>query len=86
MTRLLRSVEIPHGALWIHTIYNRPRDYPDCIVVRVHVAVGGGASFPTTIVSFYDHVDDARAALMRKGLTPISRWAHDDPNILETWL
>lgn len=68
--------------MWV--VYNRPRDYPDRIVVRRWV-VGPGMMAPTPDVTLYDSVEAARAA-MPPDRVRLSRFFEDDPRIAEVWL
>jgi hypothetical protein len=73
--------------LWIYTIYDRPRDYPDRVVVRPWVVVPGSLeAVPLKICRTYETVEQAREACRRFGLYKLDRQPGDDPCIVETWL
>lgn len=69
------------------TIFDHPSDYPQHFVVR-RFAIGKGEVTPTADVFLADSLDAARAGLLcrHRGLTCFSRWAEDDPVIVEMWL
>jgi hypothetical protein len=75
---------LKRGALAIWTIYNRPKDYPDGFIARLHEAAKGKTG-PTdkTIVG---GLDELRHVFYRAGLSRIHRSPGDEPPIVECWL
>jgi hypothetical protein len=66
--------------LVIYTVYDRPTDFPDKWVVRKFLA-GEKTNEHWT----YDHLNAARAPMVRMGLTRFPAHPTDDPVIYETW-
>jgi len=66
--------------IWV--VYDRPRDFPTSLVVRIwygEVADPGGALYPS--------LPHARAAILNAGgSVKLARHPEDDPCIAETWL
>lgn len=71
-----------HESLPMWVIYDRPRDYPDHVVVRKWLVREQAEPTPCTL---HDSIEAARAALP-PGLVCLPRDPHDDPFIVETWL
>lgn len=72
------------STLHIWTIYDRPLDFPDRVVVR-RFEVTGGQTRATPGVSVHETLDQARASLS-PGLFCFPRQAGDEPQIVECWL
>ena len=72
-----------NGTLPMHVIYNRPRDYPDKVVVRVR-HVGPGFELVSADCTLHATVEEARASLP-PGLVCVPRHETDDPVIVEIW-
>lgn len=70
--------------LKVWTVYERPTDYPNGFVARLHLA-GAHASGPTTAAFFGPTLDSVRAQLP-PGLVRLDRHACDKPQIVEVWL
>jgi hypothetical protein len=68
--------------LW--TVYDRPRDFPrHCAVRKVLVEEDGLAPADWHL---FQSLDEARAALSRRGLIAVPRDLQDDPALVETWV
>ncbi|TMA26143.1 MAG: hypothetical protein E6J78_15110 [Deltaproteobacteria bacterium] len=68
--------------LW--TVYDRPRDFPQhCAVRKVLVEEDG---LEPADWHLFRSLQEARAALARRGLIPVPRGVRDDPALVETWL
>jgi len=68
----------------IWTVYERPTDYPEGFVVRLHV-VCDGQSNPTDTVFFGSTIESVREHIP-KGLYRMDRCPLDEPQIVEVWL
>jgi hypothetical protein len=68
--------------VWV--IYDRPPDFPNHVVVRAS-AVADGKVHSASKFTLYDTVDDARAALRRRGLTCVLGTSERNPYIVEAW-
>lgn len=74
------SDNIDHAfTLW--TIYDHPRDFPDCFVARKY-HIGG----PTSHVIMRQSLEELRTMLCQMGFVRIPRDDNDDPVIVETWI
>jgi hypothetical protein len=71
-------------SLWV--VYDRPRDFPDHVVVRQQFAMRSGAVAVAPFCTLYRSIDEARADLEPKGLCCLMRHPDDDPTIVETWI
>jgi hypothetical protein len=69
--------------LW--TIYDRPSDYPSNFVARLSL-VGAGGAQPTGRLLVSTDLDALRRQMMTWGLHCITRFAEDEPHIVEVWL
>ena len=67
-----------------YTIYEKPRDYPHCWVVREFRITRDGPVPSDTVVIAPD-LDKARSVIP-PGLVCLARSPEDDPTIVETWL
>jgi hypothetical protein len=67
------------------TIYDHPKDYPDCFVARMHVARREGVE-PSTQILTADTLDALRGIMEMRGLVCLTRDPNDDAKIVETWL
>jgi hypothetical protein len=74
----------PQRNLELYVIYEKPSDYPDGFVVRLHVATAEG-SYPTDSAITCSTSEEARLAIP-DGLVCITRSEGDDKTIVETWL
>ncbi|MHC1766127.1 MAG: hypothetical protein AB9869_17805 [Verrucomicrobiia bacterium] len=70
--------------LW--TIYDHPRDYPNCFVCRKHVITPDGQPRPTDEHIVAPDLESLREQMRSRGLCCISRDPGDDPAIVETWI
>lgn len=70
-------------SLW--TVYDHPKDYPDCFVTRRSTVGPGGVVEITSDMFAADSLEELRALLPR-GLVCIGRNPFDDPVIVEVWL
>ena len=68
--------------LW--SVYDHPADHPDCCAVRKILIEDDGLS-PAEWQRFRT-LQDARAALARRGLIRVPRGEQDEPALVETWL
>lgn len=81
------------NVLVIYTMYDRPRDYPDHIVIRPFVIGGSGEvargepQIQATVI-LVDTVSEARDTMLKfdPGLTFLTRQPGDDPPIVGSWL
>lgn len=71
------------GETCIWTIYDRPLDYPEHIVMR-RWYVSGDKTRPGPC-EIFDTVQEARSRLPL-GLTNLRRRAEDDKTIIESWV
>lgn len=71
-------------ALPMWTIYNRPKDFPDGYIARMH-EVGGDRAGPSPIVLTLE-LHELREVFRDAGLICIARHESDDPKIVETWV
>jgi hypothetical protein len=68
--------------LW--TVYDRPRDFPaHCAVRKVLVEEEG---LEPADWHLFRSLNEARAALARRGLIAVPRDVRDDPALVETWV
>jgi hypothetical protein len=65
----------------IWTVYKQPRDYPNSYVARLW-----HGEKPTDSIVVAPDLESLRELLAEMNLTPIPRWADDDPCIVEVWL
>jgi len=66
----------------IWTIYDHPKDFPDCIVV--HVFYGPKA---TDKINTFPNLEEARRYVLSRGAAHnMLRWPEDDPVIIESWI
>lgn len=68
--------------MWV--LYERPTDYPNGFVGRLHL-VGLNGYGPTDRVVFGETLDSVREQLP-PGLVNIGRASEDEPQIAEAWL
>lgn len=75
-----------HDLLPMWTVYEKPLDFPNGYLARMHV-VGAGfsGSRPTFAHVTGASLDEVRAQLP-PGLCPLSRSPDDHPSIVETWI
>jgi hypothetical protein len=68
----------------LFTVYERPANAPaSCAVRRVLVADDGLSPAEWQL---FRSLQEARAALARRGLIRVPRGEHDEPGLVETWL
>ena len=72
------------GALAIWTVYDRPRDYPDGYIARLHEVIDGKQK--ATDMTLKGELDEIRTALWRAGMMKLSRDPKDEPQIVESWV
>jgi hypothetical protein len=70
--------------LYVWTIYNHPRDFPNSYVARKFSTRGGATPTKDIIVS--PTLSDLRFQLKRMGLTCLPRSPGDEPQIVESWI
>jgi hypothetical protein len=68
----------------IWTIYDRPRDFPDCFVARCFT-IGEGAIERAKYVITAPTLEEIRE-MIPWGLALLPRSPNDDPNIVESWI
>lgn len=78
-----RCAEEGYG-LAMYVIYDRPRDYPDKIVIRKWIAAPG-MEIPTRFITLHDTLEEAREALAPLRLYRDERNPAADPVVLEVW-
>lgn len=71
--------------LSIWTIYDHPKDYPDCFVAREYQIVDGLTTATENFMAC-PTLEVLRGHFIEIGLTCIARSADDDPAIVESWL
>ena len=69
------------GALAIWTIYDRPLDYPDGFIARLHEVPGG-----PTDMTLAGELEEIRKMLWRAGMMKLTRDDKDEPPIVESWV
>jgi hypothetical protein len=74
----MRKVE-PAIPIW--TVYDHPRDFPDCFIARKFML-----DVVTTEIVTAPTLDELRDRLATEGLFLVPRSPEDDPRIVETWL
>lgn len=73
-----------HGlSLW--TVYDRPSDFPNCIVARRHEVTPDGHG-PTGDLEFFTSLENVAERFAAAGFVRLPRQPDDDPVIVETWL
>lgn len=73
--------------LTMFTVYDRPSDFPEHVVVRACWIVPGELDpRVATIACLYDTVEDVQGAMAWSGLYWLPRMVGDDPRILGTWM
>jgi hypothetical protein len=75
-----------NNKLSVFTIYNRPDDYPDDVVVRRWLAGGGMVDLASELPNLYNDVQAARNSLVQLGLVNIGRTPEDAECIVESWI
>jgi hypothetical protein len=68
----------------LFSVYERAANHPDCCAVR-RVLVADDGLAPAGWQLFRS-LQEARAALARRGLTRVPRGEQDEPGLVETWL
>lgn len=71
--------------LSIWTVFDHPKDFPDCFVARRSIVGKDGVILLDEFLRASD-LAELRAALMVGGLTCLTRDPSDDPAIIEVWL
>ena len=66
------------------TVYDHPRDYPDCFVARRWIGKGGDV-IATADMFTAATLEEVRA-LLPAGLIHFPRMPGDDPKIVEVWM
>jgi hypothetical protein len=74
-------------SLSIYTIFDHPKDFPDCFVCRRFESYGVPVPrvIAREVVGTGKTLEQVRKCLP-PGLTMLDRHPSDDPNIVETWL
>jgi len=72
------------GALAIWTIYDRPKDYPDGFIARMHEVARGEPLATDKVVT--GALEDIREIFWQAGLMKLSRSEGDEPQIVESWI
>jgi len=68
----------------IWSVYDQPADHPDCCAVRKILVEDDGLR-PAEWQRFRT-IQEARAALVRRGLIRVPRAERDDPALVEVWV
>jgi len=79
-----QAAALKRGALAIWTVYDRPSDYPEGFIARLH-EFADGESNPTG-TTMTGTLEQMQAWFERAGLAKISRSPEDEPQIVEVWL
>jgi hypothetical protein len=75
------------GALSMWTVYDHPRDYPDCFVARRWESSGGSPEPVATADMIAAHdLKELRDCFFNAGLVVIPRAESDQPQIVEVWM
>lgn len=69
---------------WLWCVYDHPRDFPNMFVARLWIVIDG-AAVPTKTIMTSPRLENIRSVMRKAGLAVLSRYTHDDPNIIETW-
>lgn len=72
--------------LTIWTVYLRPLDYPDKVVVRPMDITPDGQIRTHPTPHLFDTVEQARDFLQDRHLTNLGRSPIDEPQIVESWI
>jgi hypothetical protein len=75
----------PDVVLNLWTVYERPSDYTQGFVARLHHAYANGTHGPTSLACYGPSLESVRAQLPG-GLYNLGRQPDDDPCIVETWI
>lgn len=70
--------------LTVFAVYDRPRDYPNRVVVRAWLCAD--QPIPCEPAELFASLDAAREFLARRGLQNIGRMPDDDSKIVECWV
>lgn len=73
------------NSLMMWTIYDHPKDHPDCFVARLWFVTSDGP-MPTDAIMLNADLEVLRVQLERHGLYCLKRFSDDDPKIVEVWL
>lgn len=76
---------VAQGWLVLWTVYEKPTDYPNDFIARMHVVTSSGTSGPTTAHVKAKTLEQIRTKLP-PGLTRLNRSPGDEPQIVETWI
>lgn len=69
------------GKLKIWTVYEKPKDFPNCFVARLFEGEEATAE-----IMVCGDIEPIREELRRRGLVCFPRDENDDPVIVESWL
>jgi hypothetical protein len=75
---------VAHRESWTYTIYDRPDDFPDKVVVRRHDISRGPEPIPDPQVFRFDSIEDARLFLWFCNWK-MPRFPEDKRSIVEVW-
>lgn len=71
----------------IFTVYERPLDFPDQVIVRGHdLFASGGPPVAREECEAFDDLAAARKSLYLRGLSRMGREPGDEPQIVESWI
>ena len=73
------------GVLNILTIYDRPRDHPNHVVLS-SFAVGEGGQVDHLGSALCDTIQEARAIPIGRGMFCLGRSPDDHPTVVESWV
>lgn len=76
------------NTLYIYTVYNKPKDYPEIpyVVRRFAIEPGGNVTAEKDIYHINTELDSVRTFLTRLGLINLGRQPDDEPHIVESWV
>jgi hypothetical protein len=72
--------------LVMYTVFDRPRDFPQCFVIRRFFITGAPEPEPDTIAYAVGPTLDCVRRQLPAGLYRIPRQPEDEPQIVETWI
>jgi hypothetical protein len=71
--------------LYLYTVYDHPKDYPNHFVAR-RFEVSGDAAGATSDMQLFDSLEEVRKLFQSWGLFCLGRSRMDEPQIVETWV
>ena len=74
------------GGLVLWTVYDKPKDYPQGFIARMHEIRPGADPRPTDTTIKASNIDAIRRILSDAGLIKLTRCEGDDKTIVESWV